>query len=71
MSMKFPLVILMWVYLSLPSLLLNELCTSAVIRDLADRVGLMCTKLKSHMSELMLLYGHPIGLGMTTGLWSF
>ena len=37
MSMKypFPLVILMWVYLLLPFLLLNELCISAVIRDLS------------------------------------
>ena len=36
MSMKypFPLEILMWVYLLLPFLLLNELCISAVIRDL-------------------------------------
>ena len=33
-------------------------------------MGLMCTKLKSRMSELMLLYGHPVGPGMTTGLWS-
>ena len=23
------------------------------------------------MSELMLLYEHPVGPGMTTGLWSF
>ena len=42
MSMKypFPLVILMWVYLLLPSLLLNELCTSAVIQDLSRLFGI-------------------------------
>ena len=34
-------------------------------------MGLMCTKLKSHMSELMLLYGHPVGPGMTTGCGVF
>ena len=37
----------------------------------ADCVGLMCTKLKRHMPELMLLYRHPVGPGMTTGLRSF
>ena len=42
MSMKypFPLVILMWVYLLLPFLLLNELCISAVIRDLSRLCGI-------------------------------
>ena len=40
MNYPFPLVILTWVYLLLPSLILNELCTSALIR-----------KLRSHMSE--------------------
>ena len=34
-------------------------------------MGLMCTKSKSHMSGLMLLYGHPVGPGMATGLLSF
>ena len=33
-------------------------------------MGLMCTKLKSHMSKLMLLYGYPIGPGMTLPNWS-
>ena len=36
----YPLVILMWVYLLLPSLLLNELCTSAVIRDFSRLCGI-------------------------------
>ena len=38
MSMKypFPLVILTWVYLLLQSLLLNEVCTSVVIRDFSS-----------------------------------
>ena len=30
-------------------------------------MGLMCTRWKSHISELMLLYEHPVGPGMTTG----
>ena len=40
MKYPFPLVILMWVYLLLPFLLLNELCTSAVIRDLSRLCGI-------------------------------
>ena len=68
MEYPFPLVILMWVYLLLPSHLLNELCASGVIRDFSRLCGLICTKFKSHISEMMLLYGHPVGPGMTTGL---
>ena len=73
MSMKYPLplVILMWVYLLLPFLLLNELCISAVIRDLSRLCGIDVYKVEKSMSELMLLYGHPVGPGMITGLWSF
>ena len=37
---RFPLVILLWVYLLLPSLLLNKLCTSALIRDLSRLCGI-------------------------------
>ena len=40
MEYPFPLVILMWVYLFLPSLLLNELFTSAVIRDFSRLCGI-------------------------------
>ena len=40
MKYPFPLVILMWVYLLLPFLLLNELCISAVIRDLSRLCGI-------------------------------
>ena len=36
----FPLVILMWVYLLLLYLLLNELCTSVVIRDFSKLCGI-------------------------------
>ena len=71
MKYSFPLVILMWVYLLLPSLLLNELCTGAVIRDFNRLYGIDVHKVESRMSELMLLYGHLVGPGMTTGLWSF
>ena len=28
-------------------------------------------KVEKSVSELMLLNGHPVGPGMTTGLWSF
>ena len=45
---------------------------SAVIRDLSGLCGIDVYKVeKSYMSDLMLLYGHPVGPGMTTGLWSF
>ena len=40
MKYPFPLVVLMWVYLLLPSLILNELCTSAAIRDLNRLCGI-------------------------------
>ena len=48
MSLKypFPLVILMWVYLLLPFLLLNELCISAVIRDSSGLCGIAVYKVE-------------------------
>ena len=46
MKYPFPLVILMWVYLLLPFLLLNELCISAVIRDLSRLCGIDMYKME-------------------------
>ena len=40
MKYPFPLIILMWAYLLLPFLLLNELCITAVIRDLNRLCGI-------------------------------
>ena len=54
MKYPFPLVILMWVYLLLPSFLLNELCTSAVSGDLSRLCGIDVYKVERHMYELML-----------------
>ena len=46
MKYPFPLVILMWVYLLVPSLLLNEMCTSAVIRDFSRLCGIDVYKME-------------------------
>ena len=58
----------MLVYLLLPSLLLNELCTSAVVRDLSRLCGLHVYKVeKSYVwtdVAVPRLYGHPVGPGL-------